>query len=192
MIKANEAIFCQADINCKDVIKNINDIYGPFPKEEIEFYREKLKNESGNVINSFQKQLIFNMFYKWFGDTETIYGLDSASDYIILMLAAKKILLSNHMIIMPYIISGKVDKLVTRKTINKKEETKLKMSSYYPEIIKKYRNERIINQILSNIATVISSNFRVIDYENPSIDGLQIEPVPDIVMEEMLGITLMI
>ena len=191
LIKQNEAIAIQNKVNCRETVNSIDTLFGPFDKAEIEFYRENLKNETGNVINNFQRQLIFNLFYKYFGDTVSIYSIDSAADYIKMMLAAKKILSNNFMVIMPYIISGKVEKLVTRKTINKKEELKLKTSPYYPLIVETYRSERIIQQILSNIATVISSNFRIIDYQNPSIHGKMIDTIPDIVMEEMLAMTLM-
>lgn len=191
MIKQNEAIAIQNRVNCRETVHSIDALFGPFDEKEIEFYRENLKNETGNVINNFQKQLIFNLFYKYFGDTVSIYSIDSAVDYIKMMLAAKKMLDNNFMVIMPYIISGKVEKLVTRKTINKKEELKLKASPYYPLIVETYRSERIINQILSNIATVISSNFRIIDYQNPNIHGKLIDTIPDIVMEEMLAMTLM-
>lgn len=191
LIKQNEAIAIQNKVNCRETVSSIDTLFGPFDEAEIEFYRNNLKNETGNVINNFQRQLIFNLFYKYFGDTVSIYSIDSAADYIKMMLAAKKILSNNFMVIMPYIISGKVEKLVTRKTINKKEEAKLKTSPYYPLIVETYRSERIIQQILSNIATVISSNFRIIDYHNPSIHGKMIDTIPDIVMEEMLAMTLM-
>lgn len=191
LLKSNEAVFLQMDINCKMTIKSIEAQFGPFNPDEIEFYRKSLKNKEGNIMNSFQKQIIYNLFYKYFGDTVSINSINGARDYIILMLAAKKILQNNYMIIMPYIISGKVENLVTRKTINKKEELKLKASPYYPMIVAKYKSERIIQQILSSIATILSSNFRIIDYNNPNINGKMIDTIPDIVMEEMLATVLL-
>lgn len=165
--------------------------YGPFDPWEIEFYQKRLKNEKGNVINSFQKQLIFNLFYKYFDDTQSIYDINS-DDYIKLMLSAKKILLDNHMILLPYIISGKVNKLIGRKTVNKKEKAKLEASGYYDQIFAKYRNEKIINNILSTIATIISSDFSIIDYHNRNIDGKHIDTDPGIVIEETLMYILLV
>jgi hypothetical protein len=191
LIKQNESLFLQNDINCKETIKTIEAQFGPFDEREIEFYRNNLKNDMGNVINNFQKQLIFNLFYKYFGDTASIYSISSARDYIVLMLAAKKLLQNNYMVIMPYVICAKVEKLVTRKTINKKEELKLKASPYYPMIINKYKSEKIIQQILSTIATVISSNFRIVEYNIPGINGKMIDTIPDMVMEEMLAMSLL-
>lgn len=172
-------------------MKIIESQYGPFDEKEIEFYRENLKNDNGSFVNNFQKQLIFNMFYKYFGDVESVYSIVPSTDYIKLMIAAKRILLDNYMIIMPYVISGKAERVVSRKTINKKEEKDLKSSQYYPMLIDKYRNEKVVQQILSTFATVISSSFRIIDYHNPELHGKMIDTIPSIVLEELMLLTLL-
>ena len=171
---------------------NVIDItFGPFDKWEMQHYKDRLKNDKGSIINSFQKQMIFNLFYKYFGDTISAYGINS-DDYIKLMIAAKKILLENRMILLPYIISGKVEKLIGRKTVNKKEMVKLESSDYYPQVFNKYRNEKIIKTILSMISTIISSDFTIIDYNIKEIDGKHIQTIPDIIIEEILMYTLLI
>jgi Trk K+ transport system NAD-binding subunit len=108
------------------------------------------------------------------------------------MIAARKILQSQYMIVLPYIVSSKVEKLVGRKTVNKKEMTKLESSKYYPMVVKKYQNEKIIRQILSTIATIISSDFRIVDFKDLSLNGRLIETVPDMIIEEYLMYTLLI
>lgn len=190
-LKTNEGLYLHNAVNCEETMKSIVEQFGPFNPEEIAFQRNCLKNNEGVFINNFQKQLIFNIFYKYFGDTEAIKGIRPATDYIIMMLAAKKILLNQHMIIMPYVLSGKVDKLVPRKSINKKEEKDLLSSPYYPLLMEKYRNEEIIKNILSTFATVISSNFRIIDYYNREIHGKKIDTIPAIVLEELQLLTLL-
>ena len=172
-------------------MRRIDTIYGPFDPYEIEFYRERLRNDKGTIINSFQRQLIFNMFYKDFLDTESAYAIN-ANEYVKLMLAARRILQQNNMIILPYIISGKIEKLIGRKSVNKKELLKLQNSSYYPQIVAKYHNDKIVKNILSMIATIISSDFTIIDYHDRNIDGRVIDTVPDIVIEEVLAYTLLI
>ena len=191
ILKTNEGLYVHNSVNCEETMNTIITQFGPFDPKEIAFQRDALKNNEGSFINGFQKQLIFNMFYKYFGDVEAIKGIKPATDYIILMLAAKKILLNQKMIIMPYVISGKVEKLVPRKSINKKEEKDLLSSPYYPMLIDKYRNEDIIKHILSNFATVISSNFKIIDYNNPAIHGKKIDTISSIVMEELQMMTLL-
>ena len=191
-IKQNQAIYIQSHVNCKWVINNIEKLYGPFSQEELDFYYDRLNSNSSGIMNDFQKQLINNLFYKKFRDTESIAGIDSGYDYIKMMLAAKKILSQNAMIILPYVISGKVEKIVTRKTVNKKEELMIKSSPYYPKLIDKYQNDKITKHILSMVATIISSTIRIIDFENPEIDGRIIDPIPKVIMEEMQSFALMI
>ena len=191
LLKQDEGLAIQNDINSEETMKIIDAQFGPFDPAEIEFHRNALKNSSGNFINGFQKQLIYHIFYKYFNDPESIKSINPATDYIKLMLAARKILINNNCVLMPYIISGKVEKLVPRKSINKKEEKDLISSPYYPHLVEKYRNPKVINEILSDFATVISSTFRIIDYRNPQIHGNKIEAVPSIIMEELLQMTLL-
>jgi hypothetical protein len=94
------------------------------------------------------------------------------------------------MITLQYIISGKVEKIVGRKTVNKKELLIIQANKYYPLVVEKYHNPKIINEIESTIATIISSDFSIIDYNDRTIDGRTIETRPEIIIEEFLLYTL--
>ena len=72
-------------------MKKIEEQWGPFDQKEIEFYIKELRNENGEIINGFQRQLIFNLFYKYFGDTTSIRAINSI-DYVKLMIVAKRML----------------------------------------------------------------------------------------------------
>lgn len=189
LIKSNEAAYLQCKISAYETMKTIESIYGPFDQEEIDFYLEEFKGDTS--INGFQKQLVFLLFYKYFGDTVSINAINK-EDYIKLIIAAKQILLNNYMVVLPYIISGKVDKLIGRKSVNKKELVKLEMSPNYDMVVNKYKNDKIIKLILSYIATIISSEFHIIDYHNPEINGKKIEIIPDMIIEEILMYTILI
>ena len=188
LLKQNEALSLQADIAAWETMKTIDSLFGPFNGKEIEFHRNALKNDVGNFQNPFQKQLIHDLFYKYFGDTEVIHHVKEPSvDYIKMMLSARKLLEDSKMVIMPYVISGKVEKLVPRKTINKKEEKEMMANPLYPLLEQKYgNNKKVMEQILSMFATVISSTFRIIDYRNPSLHGKMFDTNPAIVMHELL------
>ena len=71
----------------------------------------ELSDNNDNCINGFQKQLIFNLFYKYFGDSSSINAINK-TDYIKLMISAKKILQNQYMILLPYIVTSRIDKLV--------------------------------------------------------------------------------
>lgn len=172
-------------------MNTIEEMYGPYDYEEIEFYTRYLQEDNSQIINSFQKQLIFNLFYKYFGDPVSINAINSI-DYVKLMLTAKKILESYNMVILPYIISSKVVRIPKKKSINKKELLKITMSPLWAQIKDKYKNEKIEEEILGQIGIILSSEFKIIDYENDSLHGKMIDCISDIVTEEYLMYVLMI
>lgn len=189
LVKQDESKYIAVKVNCAETMNIIESMYGPFEEEEIDYYF-KLYNDD-DWLNSLQKQLIFLMFYKYFGDSESIKGINKR-DYFKLMIAAKKILINNNLVMLPYIISGKIEKLVGRKSLNKKESTKLENSENYPAVIEKYKNDKIIKIILGYIASIISSDFRIVDIHNPNINGKLIDIIPDIIIEEMLLFVLLV
>lgn len=191
LTKRNELLYLQNKVNCFGTLETINSVYGPFDNMEIKYYMKELSDDFGNCINGFQKQLIFNLFYKYFGDSSSVNTINKI-DYIKLMISAKKILQRQYMIILPYVVTSKIEKLVGRKMVNKKEMAKIEASRYYPLVQQKYQNEKIIIQILSTIATIISSEFRIVDFHDLELNGKKIEVVPDIIIEEYLMYTLLI
>ena len=133
---------------------------------------------------------ILQILYRYFRDTQSIHSINR-EEYIKLIIAAKRLLSSTGMIILPYIISGKVEKLVSRKNINKKEKILVESSPSYPLILEKYKNEDIINNILSIIATIISSDFSIVDM-NPEIDGKHLDTIAiNAIIEEVETFILM-
>lgn len=183
--KQNESLYLQNKANCDQTMKSIEYIYGPFPQEEIDYYISRLEENGGDtIINSFQKNLIFNLFYKYFGDPLSINNINKV-DYVKLMIAASRELSANNMVILPYIISSRVTKLQQRKSLNKKESIKLESSTMYQTIKDKYKSEKIDKIILSIIATIISSEFEIIDFYDKDADRKIISNVPDSICEEV-------
>ena len=135
--------------------------------------------------------LIFNLFYKYFGDTVSINAIN-IRDYIKLMLAAKRMLQSSKMAYLPYIISSKVNKIVSRKALNKKEQIEMEQSQFFPKIQEKYQNDKVESQILGTIATLITSNFSIIDFHNKELHGQQIQVESRFIIEEALLYILLI
>lgn len=185
LVKQNESLYLQNHTNCNKTMESITAIYGPFLDEEINYYISRLEeNGTDTIINSFQKNLIFNLFYKYFGDPLSINNINKV-DYVKLMIAATKELSANNMVILPYIISSRVIKLQQRKSLNKKESIKLESSALYQTIKDKYRSEKIEKTILSIIATIISSEFEIIDFYDKEADRKIISNVPESICEEV-------
>lgn len=172
-------------------MKMIELAFGPFSEDEINFYIDKLSKDGTFTINQFQEDLVFNLYYKYFGDTVSIKAINQR-DYIKLIIAAKKLLESNGLVMMPYIISSKVKRVITRKSVNKKELSKLQSSPFYPLVLDKYKNPKIENQILSMIAGILSSEFEIIDFYNDDLDGQPIDTNIDLLLEEVLMYVLLI
>ena len=191
LTKADESLYLASKTNYQYVIKSIEKDFGPFDPEEVKFYMRELKNDRGEIINGFQKQLVFNLFYKYFGDTISIRAIN-IEDYAKLIMSAKKMLQQNMMVYLPYIISSRVNKIIARKTLNKREVIEMESSQYYPLVMQKFNNEKIKNQILGTIATIITSNFSMIDYRDPSIHGKQIIIDSRMIIEETLLYILLI
>jgi hypothetical protein len=108
------------------------------------------------------------------------------------MIAAKHMMQANNMVFMPYIISSKVDKVVGRKTLNRKEMARMEMSQNFPLIVQKYKNEKIYKQILGTIATIITSSFHIIDFNDTTLDNRLLNIDPDMIIEECLLYILLI
>ena len=189
--KADESLYLQVKYNYEYVMKKIEAQWGPFDPNEIAFYKKEMKNINGDIINMFQRQLVFNMFYKYFGDTISINAIN-VDDYIELVIAARKMRKGNNMGFLPYIISGKVNKIVSRKSLNKKEIAEMEASQYYPLVEDKFKNPKILNQVLGTIATIITSSFSVIDYQDREFNGTPITVETKIIIEEFLMYILLI
>lgn len=160
-------------------------MYGPFDKADILFYKKALSDGTKCTVNSFQRDLVFNLFFKFFGDTQTINAIN-LDDYVKLVIAARRILEAAGMVVLPYIISSKITRLATRKNINKKEMTKLEASPLYQKIKDKYRSDKIEKQILSVIAVILSSDFEIIDPDDLELSGQRIGILPELICEEVL------
>ena len=183
--KTDEALLVQVQWACDDAMNQIRLMYGPFDQEEIDFYKIRLSDGNKCTVNSFQRDLIFNLFFKFFGDVMALNAIN-LDDYVTLIIAAKRILEASGMVLLPYIISSKVVRLASRKNINKKELTKLEMSPLWDQIRNKYRSEKIEKHILSIIAVILSSEFEIIDPEDMELNDQKISVIPELICEEVL------
>lgn len=190
--KINEAIMIQTIVNCKTTMQRIELKYGPFDENEIKFYYHQLCRNGKFIVNNLQKTLVTYLFAKEFDDPQST-KIVNIRQYIILIIAAKRLLESYRMLLLPYMIGGRVNRIVTRKSINKKEILKIETSEYYPMIHAKYNNEKIEKEvILGLIAQILSSEFQTVDYYHPEWNALPISVIPDIVIEEVCRFVLLI
>lgn len=191
MITQNEGYFIQNKVTSKDTIALIERQYGPFSEEEINHYRVRLTADGQNIIDDFQFTLIGNLFFKYFG-YPTAFNSIKNTDYIKLMIAAKRLLNANNMLILPYIISSKTRNIQNRKSINRKELLSIEKSPNYKKVLQKYKSTSMHEYILSLMATIASSEFKMIDYNDPELNDKILSIIPEIIYEELLLYILMI
>ena len=131
--RADESLFLQNQVNCEHAMKQIEFLYGPFSPEELKFYY----NHLGGKIHPFQKKLVFALFYKYFGDPVSIMSINM-EQYIKLVIASKRLLEGHNLRILPYIVSGKIVKVINKKSVNKKEFTEINNSQYFKYVLEKF------------------------------------------------------
>ena len=183
--KADSSLMAHMENACRESMDLIKQRFGPFDPDEISFFKKRLSVDGQVRINSLQRTLVFNLFYRYLGDIQVMNCIN-LDDYIILLMSARRILEDNGMYLLAAIVSSRVVRLATRKSVNKKELTKLENSELYNSIKNKYRNEKIEKQILSIIAALLSSDFEYIDFQDPEIDGRRITVTSEIASEELL------
>ena len=66
-------------------MRTIEMMYGPFDPEVVKFYKRRLSDGTKCTVNSFQRDLVFNLFFKFFGDLlKSLYvGIRSNISYLI-------------------------------------------------------------------------------------------------------------
>ena len=87
---------------------------------------------------------------------------------------------------MEAILSGKFVKVIKRVNMNKKELMKITSSNTYESVASIYRNEKITNLLVSMLATIVSSKFQIIDFDNKENTGKAFIPQQELLNEEFL------
>lgn len=195
--KRDEALALQNKVAAEQAAKKIEALYGPFSDEEIEHYRRVLTKDSQQIINRLTNQLVGYVFYSELGDPITWKNIPSSTDYIKLVIAAKRKLLMAGMIILPHVISSRVVRLSSRKVISKNNAIEIKSAALFNEFQKKYNNPKVQQLWFDLLGTVKSSSFEIIGWNAETnspedYDGVSLPMIDDIIDEEMLAFAIMI
>lgn len=206
LTRDSESKYLLIKANYEKTMRDLEMTWGPISMDEIRFYHKALSSDETHVVNEdgsvstikdehscireTQKNLIFNLFYKYFGHSYCLHEINYI-DYIKLIIIAKKMLLKAGMITLPYILSGKFE-VSKVKSINLKERAKMESNHLYEQVRKKYRNEQMMDLTLNLISQILASKFTIIDYDNEALNGQPVPIVNDSVIEEILMYILMI
>ncbi len=175
LIRQDESLFLQNAVNAEQTLLMIEDRFGPFSQKEINYYIQRLEEGDTSPFNKFQKEMIFNLFAKYFGDPKSIKSINLIG-YVKLMMAAKRMLTMSGMAVLPYVISSKVLKMPNKKAISKKYTNMIEADQLWKEIEKIYNgDERIKEDIMNKIGIAISSEYKIISPDEPEFDGRTID-----------------
>lgn len=194
-IRIDEALMLQNQVNAVYTMRSLVDTFGEVSKEQVNFYIRRLTaNGKKMPQDPFQRMLVLNFFAKYFGDTASIKEI-AARDYITLMVMGKRMLKEQGLLIFPEIFAGYVDRISSRTSINKTELAKLEQMEEFKAVQNKYRDQKTRNFVIEIIATVLTSDFNIIDYHNPDLDGRKIiinSTITEMVMREICLFVLMV
>ena len=188
--RINEAELCINTVNIKQTIKSISKKLGiTVDKDEVRYYLKNFK------INKLQRNLIFLFYAKYFGSTNSLYYCN-VKEYVMLMVLMKKYLEMNNFTYLNKILSATVESVVEKKTLNKKNLTKVVESDKYNLIIANNYSDSMFNILDSNailkfVATLINNTFIINEY-NGNSNGEELEINHDVVSDELLRIIAMI
>lgn len=185
LVKQDEGTYMINKIACQQTMLDLEIQYGSFDPNEINYFIDRLGEKGSPIIHPIQRDLIFNLFYKYFGDTNTIRAINYV-DYIKLMIISRRMLKSHNLVILPYIFSSKITHTPNKKAHNRKTISYFENSSWWPLLWDKYRDTKIMDDIKDKGAVLLETEFKIIDFEDDSIDGELIENIPELVAEEFL------
>lgn len=183
--RINEAEIIINKVNIKMTINYLLKKYDiKISKDEIKYY---IKDFS---LNRLQKNMMFLFFSKYFGSAISLYNCN-VKQYVTLLIMMKKILEKNNFSYLQKILTGKIEVVNEKKSLNKKNLLKIIESDKYRVIIENKFPNTIFNIMDSNIitklvATILNNKFTSHDFDETSKDGEEIKVNSDVVSEEVL------
>lgn len=173
MSKFDESFVIMGGLNIKQTIKKLRKEYNikKFDKDELDFYEQNLRT---NIV---QRDMIFKLFAKYFGNVRDLYSL-SLKDYIKLIIIMKKIMHDMGFVILPHLLTG-VMSINAHKKISKKQKEKIQNSKEFITITEKYNSAFDIitkdNALFKTIEVLLTSNVTLVDYTNSDKTGKSID-----------------
>jgi hypothetical protein len=189
--RINESEIIINKVNIKVTIKYLMRQYGiEISKEELKFYMKDFS------LNRLQKNMMFLFFSKYFGSAISLYNCN-IKEYVTLLLMMKKILEKNNFLYLQKILTGRIENVNEKKSLNKKNLLKIIDSEKYKSIIDNKFPNTIFNIMDSNIitklvATILNNKFTSYDFDNQDTLGEEIKVNSDIISEELLRFVEMI
>lgn len=187
MSKFDESFVIHGKINTTQTLKKLQKMYGvEFDDKEVSYYEKHVG------VNVLQRDLVFNLFGKYFGNVRDLYNNMSMRNYAKLIIIMKKMMSMLGFDIMQHILTGSMKVNPYLKKMPKKMVMKITNSDRYIALQDKYASTFDIissdNGLFNNINTIIGSNVTLVDYEHIDKHGkeINIKNNVDMVIDEYL------
>lgn len=194
LAKTDESLVIINEVNAEDTNRRIASMFNDITDEEINYYRYELKGDDSSVIHPFQKELLFLIFAKYFGNM-TSEGSINEDDYIRMICVVFRLLISKNKIVLPFVFSSKITRFTRKQKLSKKDKDLMVSDPLFKQIQDKYKSKKAENIIETYIATILASDFSIIQYNpDPENDfrGLTLPKPPGYVIHEIEEFVLMI
>lgn len=193
--KIDEGIVTMAELNIPITLSYIRrTIDVEVTKEEIDYYMVNLSYDK--LIT----KLVYCYFAKYFGSARDLNLLTRRQTIELLLILKKKLLLEFgyyveedgrvHSAALPYILTGNMtSSLNTRMIRNTKFISKIKESPIYEDLMKNkfsLMNTICQDEMLTLISKLVSAKFTYVSYEQPEINGHEINYTDDRLSNEIL------
>lgn len=183
--KFDESSVIISNINIKHTLNDLADRnFVKMKKKEVRYYMDNIK------VDTFQKELIFQYFAKYFGSPQELYR--NQKQYCKLIIIFKKILADRGFRILQHLLTGEVVGFENpKKSLVKKIMTKIEASPRYKELMDyKYSSvSNMIEKIIENyVKRLLFSDIKLVDYDMRENTGNTInnKKYIDLISDELL------
>lgn len=192
MAKFDESNIILADINVKQTLNKLAKQFKiKFDEDELDYYIKNLD------IDTFQKNLVFQLFAKYFNNINDLYSL-SKKQYCKLIIIMKVMLYKHGFRAIQHVLTAQVVKSNTKR-IPKKIIMKIEESDRYQLLKEKYNFtfdlvSKSDNAFYIYVSIIINSKFFLVDYadRDKTEAELLVHKNIDIILDELLRLVKMI
>ena len=185
-MKVDETRSIRSTKALEDVVKKLEDTYGPISEEEIDFYTERLFN-----MDKFHNTMLNYNYAKEFGGFTELKSASIRQIMKFVIYAKRELTKKGYTQLQWFISSLLRGKLSNRLLQNNKFVNKLKTSSTYRHLVEEKYGVMMdgmeVDPILKIISRILNNNYVFIEYDQPELTGETIDFNEDIISDELLN-----
>ena len=185
-MKVDETRSIRSSKALEDVMRKLEDKYGPISEDEINFYTERLFN-----MDKFHNNMINYNYAKEFGGFTELKSASIRQIMKLVIYCKRELSRKGYTQLQWFMSSLLRGKLSNRLLQNNKFINKLKTSSTYKHLVDEKYGVMMdgvdVDPILKIISRILNNNYVFIEYDMPELTGETIDFNEDIISDELLN-----